>query len=218
MKRLKAKLQVYLDRKVYYNGYINIILWVRKMPNTEYLKIPKERVGVLIGKDGATKEHIENMTSTKLDIDSETGSITIVPRDTMEDPLAVWKVRYIVKAIGRGFSPETALKLLDDEFILEIINLSDFVGKSKKAILRQKGRIIGREGRTKEIITEMTGVDVSVYGKTVALIGDMERIQIAKEAVQMILDGVRHKSVYSFLEKKKQELKRKEFENILIKE
>jgi len=188
------------------------------MPNTEYLKIPKERVGVLIGKDGATKEHIENMTSTKLDIDSETGSITIVPTERMEDPLAVWKVRYIVKAIGRGFSPEIALKLLDDEFILEIISLSDFVGKSKKAILRQKGRIIGREGRTKEIITEMTGVDVSVYGKTVALIGDMERIQIAKEAVQMILEGVRHKSVYSFLEKKKQELKRKEFENILIKE
>jgi ribosomal RNA assembly protein len=188
------------------------------MPNTEYLKIPKERVGVLIGKDGVTKEHIENITSTKLDIDSETGTITIIPTEKMEDPLAVWKVRYIVKAIGRGFSPETSLKLLDDEVILEIVNLPDFVGKSKKAILRQKGRIIGKEGRTKEIIKEMTGVDVSVYGKTVALIGDMERIQIAKEAVQMILDGVRHKSVYSFLERKKQELKRKSFENIVLKE
>jgi len=64
----------------------------------------------------------------------------------------------------------------------------------------------------------MTDVDVSVYGKTVALIGDMERIQIAKEAVEMILEGVRHKSVYAFLEKKKQELKRKEFENIILKE
>ena len=188
------------------------------MPNTEYLKIPKERIGVLIGKDGTTKEHIENITSTKLDIDSETGSITIIPTEKMEDPLAVWKVRYIIKAIGRGFSPETALKLLDDEFILDIINLPDFVGKSKKAILRQKGRIIGKEGRTKEIINEMTGVEVSVYGKTVSLIGDMERIQIAKEAVQMILDGVRHKTVYSFLERKKHELKRKEFENIIIKE
>ena len=188
------------------------------MPNTEYLKIPKERVGVLIGKDGATKEHIENMTNISLDIDSETGSITIIPTEKMEDPLAVWKARYIVKAIGRGFSPETALKLLDDEYILDIVNLPDFVGKSKKAILRQKGRIIGREGRTKEIIHEMTGVEISVYGKTVALIGDMERIQIAKEAVQMILDGVRHKSVYAFLEKKKQELKRKKFENIIIKE
>lgn len=188
------------------------------MPDTEYLKIPKERVGVLIGKDGATKEMIENLTGIKLDIDSESGSITILPTEKMEDPLAAWKARYIVKAIGRGFSPETALKLLDDEVILDIINLSDFVGKSKKAVMRQKGRIIGREGRTKEIIKEMTGVDISIYGKTVALIGDIERIQIAKEAVQMILDGVRHKSVYSFLERKKNELKRKEFENIIIKE
>lgn len=212
---LKAKLQI---PKYNYNKYNVIYNRGEKMPNTEYLKIPKERVGVLIGKDGTTKEHVENMTSIKLDIDSETGSITIIPTEEMEDPLAVWKARYIVKAIGRGFSPETALKLLDDEFILEIINLPDFVGKSKKAILRQKGRIIGREGRTKEIIHEMTGVEISVYGKTVALIGDMERIQIAKEAVQMILDGVRHKSVYSFLEKKKNELKRKEFENIVIKE
>ena len=188
------------------------------MPNTEYLKIPKERVGVLIGKDGATKEHIENITKTKLDIESETGSITINQTEEMEDPLAIWKTRYIIKAVGRGFNPETSFKLLDDEFILDIINLQDFVGKSKKAILRQKGRIIGREGRTKEIIKEMTDVDVSVYGKTVSLIGDMERIQIAKEAIEMILNGVRHKSVYSFLEKKKQELKRREFENIVLKE
>ncbi|MGB9937678.1 MAG: KH domain-containing protein [Methanobacterium sp.] len=188
------------------------------MPNTEYLKIPRERVGVLIGKEGDTKEHIENMTGVHLDIESDTGSITIVPTEKMEDPLSVWKARYIVKAIGRGFSPETALKLLDDEYILEIINLPDFVGKSKKAVMRQKGRIIGREGRTKEIIKEMTDVDISVYGKTVSLIGDMERIQVAKEAVQMILDGVRHKSVYAFLEKKKNELKRKEFENIVLKE
>ena len=188
------------------------------MPNTEYLKIPKERVGVIIGKDGATKEHIENMTKIELDIDSETGNVTIAPTKEMEDPLSVWKARYIVKAIGRGFSPETALKLLDDEIILDIINLQDFVGKSKKAVMRQKGRIIGREGRTKEIIKEMTDVDISIYGKTVSLIGDMERIQIAKEAVEMILEGVRHKSVYAFLEKKKQELKRKEFENIVLKE
>ena len=188
------------------------------MPNTEYLKIPKERIGVLIGKDGVTKEHVENMTQTELDIESETGSVTISPSENMEDPLGVWKTRYIVKAIGRGFSPETALKLLNDDIILEVINLTDFVGKSKKAVQRQKGRIIGREGRTKEIIKEMTDVDVSVYGKTVALIGDMERIQIAKEAVEMILEGVRHKTVYSFLEKKKNELKRKEFENIIIKD
>ncbi len=180
------------------------------MPNTEYLKIPKERVGVLIGPHGKTKENIEKTTQTIIDVDSEAGSVAISPQKESEDPLSVWKARYMVKAIGRGFNPEIALKLVDDEVMLEIINLPDYVGKSKKAILRQKGRIIGKDGKTRDIITEMTGTYVSIYGKTVSLIGDMEHLQIAKEAVEMILDGARHKTVYSFLERKKQEMKLRE--------
>src|SRR5690606_21514657 len=139
---------------------------------------------------------------------------SIDPTEEATDPLSVWKARYIVKAIGRGFNPEIALKLTSDEMMLDIINLPDYVGKSKKAILRQKGRIIGKDGRTRDIISEMAEVDVSVYGKTVSLIGDMERIHVAREAVDMILHGARHKSVYAFLEKKNRELKIKEFKRI----
>jgi ribosomal RNA assembly protein len=184
------------------------------MPNTEYLKIPRERVGVVIGKNGTTKDEIENLTKTSITVDSEAGSIAISPTEETEDPLSVWKARFIVKAIGRGFNPEISFKLMGDETILEIINLPDYVGKSKKAILRQKARIIGKEGRTKDIITDMTGVDISIYGKTVAIIGDLEQIQIAKEAVEMILNGVRHKTVYAFLEKKTRDMKIKQFHRI----
>jgi len=184
------------------------------MPNTEYLKIPRERVGVVIGKNGITKDEIENLTKTEITIDSDTGTVAISPTEETEDPLSVWKARYIVKAIGRGFNPEIAIKLMGDETILEIINLPDYIGKNKKAILRQKSRIIGKEGRTKDIITDMTGVDISIYGKTVAIIGDMEQIHIAKEAVEMILSGVRHKTVYAFLEKKTRDMKIKQFHQI----
>ncbi|MDD3984489.1 MAG: KH domain-containing protein [Methanobacterium sp.] len=184
------------------------------MPNTEYLKIPRERVGVVIGKNGITKDEIENLTKTKITIDSDAGTVAISPTKETEDPLSVWKARYIVKAIGRGFNPEIAIKLMGDETILEIINLPDYIGKNKKAILRQKSRIIGKEGRTKDIITDMTGVDISIYGKTVAIIGDMEQIHIAKEAVEMILSGVRHKTVYAFLEKKTRDMKIKQFHRI----
>jgi ribosomal RNA assembly protein len=180
------------------------------LPNIEYLKIPKERVAVLIGTQGKTKEDIEKITQTKLNVDSESGSVSISPIEDSEDPLAVWKARYMIKAIGRGFNPEIALKLRDDDVMLEIINLPDYVGKSKKAMLRQKGRIIGKDGKTRDIITEMTGTYVSVYGKTVSLIGEIEHLQIAKEAVEMILRGSRHKTVYSFLERKKQEIKLRE--------
>jgi ribosomal RNA assembly protein len=184
------------------------------MPDTEYLKIPRERVGVLIGKNGITKDEIENLTKTEIIVDSEAGTVAISPTEETEDPLSVWKARYIVKAIGRGFNPEISVKLMGDETILEIINLPDYVGKSKKAILRQKARIIGKDGRTKDIITDMTGVDISIYGKTVAIIGDMEQIHIAKEAVEMILNGVRHKTVYAFLEKKTRDMKIKQFHRI----
>ncbi len=185
------------------------------MPNTEYLKIPRERVGVLIGKQGEVKNEIEKLTQTKLDIDSETGTVSIIPDENMKDPLSAWKTRSVVKAIGRGFNPEISLRLLDDEVALDIIKLTDYLGKSKKAMARQKGRIIGREGRTRQIIKEMTGVDISIYGKTVSLIGNIESVMIAKEAVEMLLSGSRHKSVYSFLEKKKQDLKMKDFQETI---
>ncbi len=184
------------------------------MPNTEYLKIPRERVGVVIGKNGTTKDEIENLTKTEIIVDSEAGTVSISPTEETEDPLSVWKARYIVKAIGRGFNPEISVKLMGDETILEIINLPDYVGKSKKAVLRQKSRIIGKDGRTKDIITDMTGVDISIYGKTVSIIGDMEQIHIAKEAVEMILNGVRHKTVYAFLERKTRDMKIKQFHRI----
>ncbi|OWT32978.1 RNA-processing protein [Methanobrevibacter sp. 87.7] len=185
------------------------------MPETDYLKIPRERVGVLIGKDGYTKKIIENTTETILDIDSEEGTVAIYPQENMKDPLGVWKTNYIIKAIGRGFNPKTALKLKEDEMYLEVLKLTDAVGKNKKALSRQKGRIIGRNGVTKDIITDMADVDMAVYGKTVSLIGRMENIMVAKEAINMILSGSRHKTIYSYLENQKRERKEREFKEVM---
>ncbi|HMK54141.1 MAG TPA: KH domain-containing protein [Methanobacteriaceae archaeon] len=182
------------------------------MPTTEYLKIPRERVGVLIGTKGSTKAQVEKETQTHLEIDSEAGTVSISPTKESDDPLSVWKARYIVKAIGRGFNPDIALKLNDDEVMLDIINLPDYVGRSKKAVTRQKSRIIGKDGRTRDIITDMAEVDVSIYGKTVSIIGKMENLQLAHEAVEMILNGSRHKTVYAFLEKKKHDRRMREFQ------
>ncbi len=185
------------------------------MVNTEYLKIPKDRVGVTIGKNGKIKHQLEIITKTELKIDSETGNIAISSTEETDDPLAIWKARYMIKAIGRGFNPDLALKLQDDDMILEIINLQDYVGKSKKALVRQKGRIIGKNGRTRQIMHDMLDVEISIYGKTVSLIGKIENIQMAREAIEMILEGSRQKTVYAFLEKMHDKLKRKEFDEMV---
>ena len=176
------------------------------MPGTEYIKIPQKRVGALIGSKGEVKKTIEKATGTYIDINSDDGAVDISPREDMEDPLGV---------IGRGFNPEVALKLVDDDVYLEIIKLPLLIGKSKNALARYKGRIIGKDGKTREIIMEMAEVDMAVYGKTVSLIGHIDNIMIAKEAIEMIIKGSRHKSVYGFLEQKQNELKLKEFKSIV---
>lgn len=173
-------------------------------------KIPRERIAVCIGTNGETKKHIEESTHTKITIDSADGNVLVESTPKTDDPLAVWRARDIILAIGRGFSPKRALKLLDEDMFLEVIFI-DESASTQKALKRIRGRLIGERGKTRRIIEEMTGVALSIYGHSVAIIGTIERTNAAKEAVQMLLKGMPHKSVYSFLDRKQRELKKAEF-------
>ncbi|KUO40846.1 MAG: RNA-processing protein, partial [Hadesarchaea archaeon DG-33-1] len=152
----------------------------------KYFRLPKERVGVAIGPDGEVKREIERRTGARLTFDGETGEVVIKPGD---DPLGALCARDILNAIARGFSSERAFRLFDEDIFLEVIDMTDFVGRSDKALVRLKGRVIGEAGKTRRIIEETAGVCMSVYGKTVALIGMPEQLAVAREAIQMLLSG-----------------------------
>jgi ribosomal RNA assembly protein len=174
----------------------------------EYLRISKERIGVLIGKEGLTKKEIEDRLNVKLDVDADEGIVRI--GNVGEDVLAEWKARDIIKAIGEGLNPRKAMKLTSDDYVLEIIDLEDIVGRSKKAVLRQKSRIIGSKGKTRRAVEEYTGADVSVSRKRVAIVGTPERADAAREAITMLTRGMPHGVVYKILQKKARELKEKD--------
>lgn len=178
-----------------------------------FLKIPRERIGVLIGPEGKTKKTIEKKLSVELQIDSETGGITIMLTENAEDPSLLFKAKDVVTAIGRGFSPEHAFRLIrDEEAVLDIIDLRVIFGRSESDIRRVKGRIIGMNGKTRRIIEELTEANVVVYGHTVAIIGDIEQVQAAREAIQMLIRGSLHSTVYRFLHRKRRELKKRMLE------
>jgi len=58
----------------------------------------------------------------------------------------------------------------------------------------------------------MTGTEISVYGKTVAIIGLPEQVEIARKAVEMLIQGVPHETVYAFLDRKKKEARQEMLE------
>ncbi len=174
----------------------------------EYLydtKIPKERIAVLIGKDGETKKQIESALNVKLRIDSNEGDVFLEGKDA----LGLYCAGEVVKAVGRGFNPDIALLLLKQDYILEIVNMAGYI-KSKKSIIRLKGRVIGAEGRSRKIIEEFTETYISVYGKTIGIIGLSEKVAVARKAVELLLNGSPHSTVYKWLEKRRRDMKRKD--------
>ncbi len=173
-----------------------------------YVKIPKDRVGVLVGPEGTIKTQIEHACGVSLDIDSATGDVTITPKEeAIKQGLVGLSARDVVKAIARGFSPERAMQLSKDDMYLEVLDIRDFTGKSRKHVVRVRGRLIGSNGKTRRIIEELTGCELSIYGNTVSIIGDLMAMDAAKRAVEMLLEGSEHAAVYRFLENKRRDLR-----------
>ena len=170
-----------------------------------YARIPAERLGVLIGPDGATKRRLQQSTGTQIAVDSATGDVTI-DETGAPDPVMALKARDVVQAVARGFSEDRAFRLLDEDAYLEILDIKDFA-HSRNRIAQIRARLIGTRGKTRRIIEELTGVDVSVLGHTIAMIGGAFEMAIAREAVVMLLRGSEHKTVYRFLERKRADLK-----------
>lgn len=170
------------------------------------VKIPQNRVGALIGPEGKTKEELEARSGCRIHVDSETGEVEIEDAKAFE-PILTLKVRDAVRAIGRGFSPDHAFRLFQDDTYLDIVDLTEYVGKAVKDLERVRARIIGTHGKTRRSIEEATGVEVSILGKTVAIIGEVNEVPIAREAIEMLLNGAAHGTVYKFLERKRKELR-----------
>ena len=165
----------------------------------QYLKIPKDRIGAMIGPSGEVKREIEKRTGIRVDVDSESGEVTM-NYDHARDPVMVLKVNDLVKAIGRGFAPDRAFMLLKDEFYFALMDIHDYVGKNPDHLRRMKARLIGTGGKTRRVIEELSEAELSIYGDTVAIIGGAEALDIAKTALDMILNGSEHSAVYSYLE------------------
>ncbi len=170
------------------------------IPEQITVKIPQDRIGVLIGHKGVVKWDIEKRSECKITVDSNEGEAYIEGAED-GDPLKALRVAEMVKAIGRGFSPEVAVSLLDDPLLLfEVIPLSHLTQKTLK---RVKGRVIGKNGRTRRAIEDLAGVEITIYGKTISVIGHYHHIKAAHDAIEMLINGAPHSSVYAFLERRR---------------
>jgi ribosomal RNA assembly protein len=188
-------------------------LLVRVSKPSMFVRIPKERVGVLVGPDGKVKQRVEEKFMVTLEIESESGGVKILLSEKASDPSLLFKAKDTVTAIGRGFSPEHAFRLLrNEDDIFDFVDLRVVFGRSESDIKRVKGRIIGANGKTRKLIEELTEASVVVYGHTIGFIGTFEQVDVARNAVQMLINGSQHHTVYKYLQRKRSDFKKQKLE------
>ena len=84
----------------------------------QVVRIPVDRVGAVIGKEGATKRYLESEMNVSLQVDSKEGLVFMKSGSALgTDPFSATRV---IEAIGRGFSPQKARRLLDEGIALEV--------------------------------------------------------------------------------------------------
>ncbi len=181
-----------------------------RVANRMHVKVPLERLPVIIGKEGTTKNEIMSKTGTLLTIDSENSMVIIEPEAPGVPPINVMKAADIVKAIGLGFTPEEAFSLLNEDNVLVVIDLKNLLGDNQNTLKRIKGRIIGEKGRARRTLEEMTGTKIVVGKYHVAIIGSYERAMAAKKAIEMLAEGRQHGTVYRHLDTVMRGIKRRE--------
>ncbi|MEE8186516.1 MAG: KH domain-containing protein [Nitrososphaerales archaeon] len=170
------------------------------------VRVPSDRIGALLGKGGKTKKWLEETFRIRLIVDSNTGEATIESlTDTLETETL--KAVEVVNAIARGFSQGRAARLKLDDTILSIMDLRSYQGKSSNSLTRVRGRIIGESGRARRVIEELTRAEVSVYGHTIAIIGRIDEVKLAEDALDILASGGPHRVAYQLLQKRRTEAK-----------
>ncbi|MBO3757544.1 MAG: RNA-processing protein, partial [Candidatus Brockarchaeota archaeon] len=116
-------------------------------------------------------------------------------------------MKKVFDALNAGFYEEVHELLANENYDIEVIDLTEYVGKSKNDLVRIKGRIIGEKGKAKANVESYTKCKLSIYENRVGILGPSEFTVLAKEAVEKLIKGYQHSTVYKFLDSKLRRMK-----------
>ncbi len=107
----------------------------------------------------------------------------------------------VIEALEANFTVPAAMLLAEEDFILEHLNIKEISRRNRRSDVR--ARVIGKKGRTMEIIGELSDCYITLNDNIVSIIGPADKIEIALHALKALIRGSKQSSVYAYLEKKR---------------
>ncbi|MEK6825722.1 MAG: KH domain-containing protein [Nanoarchaeota archaeon] len=110
-----------------------------------------------------------------------------------------YEARLVLEAMQFGFSAKKALLLKSEDFIFRRLPIKNFTRRKDLSVVR--GRVIGKEGKTRSALENITGCEIIVKDDAVGLIGSAEGIEEATTALTNLIRGSKQSNIYRFLER-----------------
>lgn len=127
-----------------------------------------------------------------------------------------YEASMVLEALNFGFPLKSALSLKDEEMMLTIIPIKRVSRRKDLEVVR--GRVIGREGKTKRTIEDVSNCEIALKNNEVAIIGSAESIEEAKAALTKLISGAKEANVYKYLEDRNRDKKERDFDlNLKVK-
>lgn len=138
------------------------------------------------------KENLERQLGVKINIQ---GKKVTIEGDSFKE----YESLMILEAMQFGFSAKKALTLMDEQMVFRKIPIKSFT--RRKNLTEVRGRIIGKEGKTKRTMEDISGCDIAINESEIGLIGPAEEIEEATTAITNLIRGTKQANVYRFLER-----------------
>lgn len=130
-----------------------------------------------------------------------------------EDSVVESDVSEAIRSLSMGFEYREAIQLVENpEARLREINMKDYT-RNEKDFRRQKGRVIGKNGKARRVISDLANVSIKIVRDVVGIIGKVNDVLKAREAVIKILNGTPHSYIYKNLEEYQKKKNMRAFRN-----
>ena len=113
------------------------------------------------------------------------GSMTVRTTSKTSDPYIILKARDLLKLLARSIPVTQALKILNDEYVCDIVKIGGLV-RNKDRFVKRRQRLLGQDGSTLKALELVTGCFILVQGNTVSIMG--QSYQGLKQARAVVID------------------------------
>lgn len=117
------------------------------------------------------------------------GSMTVRTTSKTTDPYIILKARDLLKLLARSIPVAQAVKILNDEWVCDIVKIGGLV-RNKERFIKRRQRLLGQEGSTLKALELVTGCFILVQGNTVSIMG--QSYQGMKQAREVVIDCMKN--------------------------